>query len=79
MAADVTIHDNRPIYKKIASSLASVTGVMVGANGLLAKNPAIAPIIIVIILSLVVFRYGRKPIMRLIKRKKKDDKKDDED
>jgi len=78
LAADVTIHDNRPIYKKIASSFAAVTGTLVGAKGLLSKNPIAAPMIIVIIVLLIVFRYGRKPIMKLIKRKKKDDKKDDE-
>ena len=74
LAANVTIHDNRPAYKKIASGLSSISGNLVGADGVLAKNPLIAPITLVIILSLIILRYGRKPIMRLIKGKKDDEK-----
>lgn len=77
LAADVEIHDNRPVYKKIASGLSSISGALVGADGVLAKNPLIAPIALTVIVLLLVFRYGRKPIMNLIKGKK-DDKKDDE-
>ena len=78
LASDVTIRDNRPIYKKIAGSFAAVTGTLVGASGLLSRNPIAAPMIVIIIVLLIVFRYGGKPIMRLIKRKKQSDKKDDE-
>lgn len=74
LAADVTIHDNRPVYKKIASGLSSVSGSLVGANGLLANNPLITPIILVVILSFLVFRYGRKPIMGIIRRRKSNEK-----
>src|SRR3989338_1641490 len=73
LASDVTIHDNRPGYKKIAGSLSSIRGTLVGADGLLAKNPLMAPIVLVVILLLIVFHYGRKPIMRLIRRKKDDE------
>jgi len=41
---------------------------------LLAKNPLVAPIILTLIVLLLVFRYGRKPIMRMIKGKKDNDK-----
>ena len=78
LASDVIIHDNRPIYKRIVSGLGAISGSLVGANGLLAKNPIIAPMIIIIILLLIIVRYGRKPITRLIKRKKEGNKKDDE-
>lgn len=74
LAADVEIHDNRPVYKKIASGLSSISGALVGADGVLAKNPLIAPITLVAIVLLLVFRYGRKPIMNLIRRKKEDEK-----
>ena len=74
LAADVEIHDNRPVYKKIASGFASISGSLVGADGLLTKNPLIAPIVLAVILLLIIFRYGRKPIMRLIRRKKDGDK-----
>ena len=77
LAADVEIHDNRPVYKKIASGISSISGALVGADGVLAKNPLIAPITLTVIVLLLVFRYGRKPIMNLI-RGKKDDKKDEE-
>ena len=77
LAADVEIHDNRPVYKKIASGLSSISGALVGSDGVLAKNPLVAPITLVVIVLLLVFRYGRKPIMNLIKGKK-DDKKEDE-
>ena len=36
------------------------------------KNPLIAPIALVAILLLLVFRYGRKPIMNLLKGRKKE-------
>ncbi|MBS3105744.1 hypothetical protein J4234_05800 [Candidatus Woesearchaeota archaeon] len=78
LADDVTIHDNRPAYKKITGGLSSMQAKIVGADGLLAKNPLIAPIALVVILSLIVFRYARKPIMRLIKRKKDDENKEQE-
>lgn len=77
LAADVMIHDNRPFYKKIVGSLDSITGVLVGSDGLLSRNPAVAPMILIAVALLIAFRYGRKPIMRLIMRKKEDDKKDD--
>ncbi|MBI2658895.1 hypothetical protein HYX05_02210 [Candidatus Woesearchaeota archaeon] len=78
LAADVTIHDNRPLYKKITGSLSSMQARIVGSDGLLAKNPLIAPIALVAVLFLLVFRYGRKPIMRLIKGRKNDENKEQE-
>ena len=78
LADDVTIHDNRPFYKKITGSLSAIQARLVGAEGLLAKNPLIAPIALVAILLLIVFRYGRKPIMRMIKGKKDDENKNKE-
>lgn len=76
LADDVTIHDNRPFYKKIASGLSSITSLIVGADGLLIKNPLLAPVILIIIVLLLVFRYGRKPIMRFFKGKKNDNDKE---
>lgn len=73
LASNVTIHDNRPAYKKIASSFASISSSLVGSDGILAKYPLIAPFILVLILLVIVFRYGRKPIMRLIRGKKNDE------
>ncbi len=70
LAADVTIHDNRPVYKKLASELSSISGSIVGSNGVLAKNPVIAPGVLIVIILVVAVRYGRKPIMRMIKGKK---------
>ena len=70
LASDVTIHDNRPIYKKVASGLASISANLVGSDGVLAKNPLIAPIVLVTVILLLIARYGRKPIMRLFKRNK---------
>ncbi len=70
LADDVIIHDNRPIHKKVAEGLTSVTSFLVGADGIIARNPLLAPIILIIIISLIVIRYGRKPLMNLIKRKK---------
>lgn len=72
LAANVTIHDNRPAYRKLASGLSAISGSLVGADGVLAKNPLITPVLLVVILLLVVFRYGRKPIMRLVRGKKND-------
>lgn len=78
LADDVTIHDNRPAYKKIATSLSSVSWALVGADGVLAKNPIVAPVILLSILSIIVFRYGRKPIMKLIRGRKEDKDQDEE-
>jgi len=70
LATEVTIHDNRPIYKKITSSLSSASGAIVGADGLLARKPLLAPAIVIVIILLLLLRYVRKPIMRLFKGKK---------
>jgi len=78
LASGVTIRDNRPVYKKVASGISSISGTLVGADGVLAKNPVIAPAILISILGILVFRYGRKPIMRLIRGKKDDDKEEKE-
>ncbi|MBI2654301.1 hypothetical protein HYX02_05845 [Candidatus Woesearchaeota archaeon] len=78
LAKDVTIHDDRPLYKKFASSFSSISSGLIGSDGILTKNPLIAPIILVVILLAVVFRYGRRPIMRLIKGKKDDENKENE-
>ncbi|MEK6983390.1 MAG: hypothetical protein AABX33_02360 [Nanoarchaeota archaeon] len=79
LANDVTIHDNRPMHKKIASALSSISGALIGSDGILAKSPLLAPMILVSIGVLVIFRYGRKPIMRLIKGKKNEEAKSKED
>ena len=73
LAAGVMIHDNRPLYKKVATGLSSITASLVGSDGILAKRPLIAPMVLVAILLVLIVRYGRKPIMRLIKGKKDDD------
>ena len=78
LASDVEIHDNRPLYKKFTGSLSSLGGTLVGADGLLAKNPLLAPAILIAIVLIIVFRYGRKPIIRLIKGKKDDDNKENQ-
>ncbi len=79
LAENAVIEDNRPVYKKMASSFSSIGGKLVGADGLLTKNPLVAPLILAAIVLMVIVRYGRKPIMRLIKRDKKDNKADKED
>ncbi|MBI2655634.1 hypothetical protein HYX06_04395 [Candidatus Woesearchaeota archaeon] len=78
LAAEVRIEDNRPIYKRIMSGIRSITGGLAGVDGLLTKNPLVAPFILASVILLLVIRYGRKPIMSLIKREKKekDEKKD---
>lgn len=74
LASDVTIHDNRPVYKKLGSGIKSMSSLIVGADGVLAKNPIAAPMIIMVIVLLIVFRYGRKPILRLIRGRRKDER-----
>ncbi len=73
LASGVTIHDHRPVYKKVATGFASITAALVGSDGLLARHPLIAPMVLIVVLLALVFRYGRKPIMRLIKGKKGDE------
>ena len=77
LADNVNIHDNRPVYKKVATGLSAVSAALVGADGLLARNPVIAPAVLVTIILAIVFHYGKKPIIRLIKRKKEGKEKTD--
>ena len=76
LASDIVIHDNRPLYKRIGTVLSSISGSITGTNGLLARNPFIAPITLLIILSLIIFRYGRKPLMNFFRKKKDDENKE---
>ncbi len=76
LAGDVTIHDNRPLHKKLASGFSSLSAFLVGADGLLARNPVIAPLIVVTILLLIIFRYGKGPITRMMRKKEDEDRKD---
>ena len=75
LASGVAISDNRPAYKKIGSGISSVSGSLVGADGLLTKHPLVGPAILLSIISLLAFKYGRKPLMGILKRKKKDEEK----
>lgn len=77
LADDVTIHDNRPFYKKTASGLSYVSGALVGADGMLTKNPMLAPSVLVVIVLALVVRYARKPIMGMLKGRKGESKKED--
>ena len=81
LATSVQLSDNRPAYKKLATGVSSISNAIVGADGLLTRNPVIAPAVLFFILLLIVLRYGRKPIMNLFKRKeeKKDEQKQDKD
>ena len=79
LAQDAKIEDNRPVYKRIGSGLISISGVLVGADGVLTKNPLAAPTILTAVILLLVIRYGRKPIMSLIRREKKEEPKEKKD
>lgn len=70
IASNVTIHDNRELHKRMMGKLSSISGALVGADGVLTKNTYIAPMIVIAIIVLLVVRYGRKPVMRLINGKK---------
>lgn len=79
LADNALIHDNRPLYKKAASGFASVSTLLVGADGILTKNPIVAPMIIFVILLLIFLRYGGKPLFRLIRGRKKEREDDKEE
>ncbi len=72
LAAEVRIDDNRPIYKRLAAGIDGLSAGLAGTDGILARNPLIAPMILLGIILLVVIRYGRKPLMGLFKRKKEE-------
>lgn len=78
LANDVLINDNRPLYKRIGSGISSISALLVGANGLLTRNPILAPTILVVILLLIILRYGRKPLVKMFKREKKESKEEKE-
>ena len=77
LADGVVINDNRPVYKKIGSGLTSISDFLVGADGILAKNPIVAPMIVLAVLLLIFIRYGGKPLLRFIKGRKKNEEKKD--
>ena len=75
LAGNTLIHDNRPVYKKIAAGLSSISGNLVGSNGVITNVPWLAPLVLISILLVLLVRYGRKPIAnvyRKIKGKKED-------
>ena len=76
LANGVEIHDNRPAYKKIGSSLSSISGNLIGADGLLSKNGWLAPLVLIGVLLLVVIRYGRKPLFHMFKKDKEEKEKE---
>ncbi len=73
LANSVTIHDNRPVYKKIAGGFSHASGALVGTKGMLTRNPSIASLIIIILVGIIVIYYGRRPLMKLIRREKDSD------
>ncbi len=70
LVSNAEIHDNRPAYKKLASNIDSISGTLTGADGLLTKHPLITPTILVVILVAIIFHYGRKPILNILRRDK---------
>jgi len=71
VASQVLIEDNRPIPKKIGSAISDLTGNLVGADGILAKNPLVAPVIVVVLLVLTIFYYSRKRITHMFQKEEK--------
>ena len=67
VADKVEIEDNRPLLKKISNGLSSMTGNVIGADGILTRNSWIAPTLLFGIIGLIIFRYGRKPIKALFR------------
>ncbi|MEK6891627.1 MAG: hypothetical protein AABX25_00425 [Nanoarchaeota archaeon] len=77
LADSALIHDNRPVYKKIAAGISSISTHLIGSDGAITKVPWLAPSVLVSILLILLARYGRKPIVnvyRKIKGKKEDNK-----
>lgn len=59
LGQDIEVHDNRSSIKKIGEGLASATGSMIGADGILTKNPWVGPIILFSIVGLIALYYTR--------------------
>ncbi len=78
LADDVAIHDNRPLHKKVGSSLSSITGDVIGSDGVFAKNSFLAPLILIAIVLMIVFRYAGKPLRNLFKKKDKENNQNNE-
>ena len=45
LADSALIHDNRPVYKKIAAGISSISATLVGSNGAITKVPWLAPLV----------------------------------
>ncbi len=76
LAENTKIDDNRPFYRRIASNFNTISSSLVGADGILSRNPLIAPTILIGIILLLAVKYGRKPLMKLIRREKKEEPKE---
>ena len=59
IADDVSVIDSRSPIKKIGSGLGSMTGAVIGADGVLTKNPWYAPIVLFSIIGLIGLYYTR--------------------
>jgi len=60
---NVEIHDNRPVYKKVGSSVGEgfgmVTGAAIGTVGYVATKPLAASIILIVIILVIVLFYSK--------------------
>ena len=59
LAQNVAVSDERSSIKKIGSGLGSMTGAVVGADGVLTQNPWYAPILLFSIIGLIGLYYTR--------------------
>ena len=69
---NVEIHDNRPFYKRIGSSIGAgfgvITGAAIGSVGFIAARPLAASIILVVIIMVIVLFYSRDFIKSSIRK-----------
>ena len=59
LAQNVAVSDERSSIKKIGSGLGSMTGAVIGADGLITRNPWYAPILLFSIIGLIGLYYTR--------------------
>jgi hypothetical protein len=70
LAENVEVHDNRSPLKKMGSGLRSMTGAIIGAEGIITNNGWAAPVILISIILLIALYFTRDIWLVLLMRRR---------
>tara|TARA_Y100000310_G_scaffold338992_1_gene430243 strand:+ start:9745 stop:11187 length:1443 start_codon:yes stop_codon:yes gene_type:complete len=70
LANKVSLSDARPVHKKLSSGFSSVTGAIIGVDGIFSKNPFLAPILLITLIIFGVVYYSKGKVLKIFSKKK---------